>query len=209
MNRTFSGFSCQDFKESIHCCGRTSCFLWYLLNNLMFLCLPLDQISWSPIQPGLPTVEPLNCKGWKRSLRSSSPTINPEPPLNHVPLPCPHMVFLQAKAPQLPQLLLFRLVLQTLPWLCALLWSHSSPSMSLWGAQNWTQDLRCGLSSAKFYRWHIHSLSGSLVQCLTTLTAKNFLLMSSLTLLSFCVKPFIPLVLSLHGLGTSLSPDLV
>lgn len=133
----------------------------------------------------------------EKVLRSSSPPINPESPLNHVLICLVPTWFFCRLNPPAPSVA----PLQILPQLCALLWSHSSPSMSLWGAQNWTQDLRCGRSSAKFYRWHIHSLSGSLVQCLTTLTTKSFLLMPSLTLLSFCLKP-----LSCHSMALSQVP---
>jgi len=46
---------------------------------------------------------------------------------------------------------------------------------------------------------------GSLFQCFTTLTMKNFFLISNLNLPSFSLEPF-PLVLSLHSLVTSPSP---
>jgi len=47
-----------------------------------------------------------------------SEKVPPQPPL------------LETEQPQLPQPLLIRLVLQTLPSLAALLWTRSSPSMS-------------------------------------------------------------------------------
>ena len=47
---------------------------------------------------------------------------------------------------------------------------------------------------------------GNLGQCLTTLTGKNFFLMSNLHLPSFSLQPF-PLVLSLHTLAKSPSPS--
>ena len=47
--------------------------------------------------------------------------------------------------------------------------------------------------------WGIHSLSGQLFQHLTTLIAKNFLLISNLNFPSFNLKPF-PLVLPLSTL---------
>jgi len=47
---------------------------------------------------------------------------------------------------------------------------------------------------------------GSLGQCFTTLTVKNFFLISHLNLPSFSLQPF-PLVLSLHTLVKSPSPS--
>jgi len=47
---------------------------------------------------------------------------------------------------------------------------------------------------------------GNLCQCFTTLTVKNFFLISNLNLPSFILQPF-PLVLSLHTLVKSPSPS--
>ena len=47
---------------------------------------------------------------------------------------------------------------------------------------------------------------GKLFQCFTTLTVKNFLLISNINLPSFSLQPF-PLVLSLHTLVKSPSPS--
>jgi len=49
---------------------------------------------------------------------------------------------------------------------------------------------------------------GNLGQAITTLTGKNFFLLSSLNLPSFSLKP-LPLVLSLHALVKSPSPALL
>jgi len=51
-----------------------------------------------------------------------------------------------------------------------------------------------------------HRFSGQPGQCLTTLTVKNFFLLSNLNLPSFSLQPFL-LVLSLHTIVKSPSPS--
>ena len=73
----------------------------------------------------------------------------------------------------------------------------NSPAMNRVPSSLTSSDSRDGAS--------ITSLS-NLCQCLTTLTVKNFLLIYSLKLLSFSLKPF-PLVPSQHTLQHNLSPS--